>query len=76
MDEKGYIIKDNLLDTIEIPLYSLLDGKVKKQKYNIKRGGSLTVDTQLVFPNIIPFSEYKIEYDNIYIKFLDGENTL
>ena len=32
------------------------------------------MDTQLVFPNNIPFTENKIDYDNIYIKFLDGDN--
>ena len=74
LDKKGFIVKDKLVDTIEIPINSLLDGKVKKQTYEIKRNGTLSVDAQLVFPEINPFSEYKIEYDTIYIKFLDGEN--
>ena len=59
---------------IEIPIYELLDGKIKKVKYNFDSQAFLSVDTQLVFPNNVPFTDYKIDYDNIFIKFLHGEN--
>ena len=32
------------------------------------------MDIQLLMPEVIPFSDYKIEFDNFFIKFLDGDN--
>ena len=74
VNKKGMVIADSKLDKIEINIYELLDGKTKKKWYHIEGGGSIFIDTQLTPPGVIPFSDYKIEYDNIYIKFLDGEN--
>ena len=74
MDKNSGILSDKTLDKIEIPIYELLDGKIHKEKYQGKEKIFLSMDTQLVFPNNIPFTENKIDYDNIYIKFLDGDN--
>ena len=74
VDKKGLLFKENRKDKIEIPVYELLDGNIKKKWYSIKGGGSILIDTQLTPPNEIPFSDFKIEFENIYIKFLDGEN--
>ena len=73
-DKNTLITSDNTIDKIEIPVYELLDGNTKKNWFHIKGGGSILIERQLTFPNVIPFSDYKIEYDNIFIKFLDGEN--
>ena len=67
---------DEKKDKIEIPICQLLDGNIQKQKYTTKGNSSVTMDIQLIYPNIEPFSEYKIEYDNIFIKFLDGNNLI
>jgi len=75
--------RGNLLDPdysytprhINIPVYELLDGNIKKNNYNSKKEKfSIYLKAQLVLPDIQPFTDYKIEYDTINIKFLDGEN--
>ena len=73
-DKTSGIFSDNTIGKIEIPIYRLLDGNIKKENYHLEKGGSIKIDTQLVFPDINPFTEYKTEYDNLYIKFLDGIN--
>ena len=74
MNLNGGIISNKCFGKVELPIYELLDGKIKKDQYNFGSQAFLSMDTQLVFPNNIPFTDYKIDYDNIFIKFLDGEN--
>ena len=74
MNLNGGIISNKCFGKVELPIYELLDGKIKKDKYNFGSQAFLSMKPQIVFPNNIPFTDYKIDYDNIFIKFLDGEN--
>lgn len=72
--------KNNKIGSFDICANDLLDGNIKEKWYYIKEDkndkGSVYLKTQLVSPNAIPFSEGLFEYDNINIKFLDGENLI
>ena len=72
--DKDIIKKDDKLKKINFEISNLLNGKITKEWYNVGEKGKILIQTQFVPPNIEPFTEYLYEPENIYIKFLDGEN--
>ena len=71
--DKDKITKDDKMARINIEISKLLDFIPVQKWYTIGIEGSILIKTQLVPPSIIPFSNFSYIYDNIYIKFIEGQ---
>ena len=45
---------------------------IDKHWYSVGTEGNILIQTQLVPPNITPFTNYNYIYDIVYIKFIEG----
>ena len=71
--DKDKITKDDKMAKISIEVSNLLNFNIEKKLYSVGANGTILIQTQLVPPNFIPFSNISYSYDMVYIKFLEGK---
>ena len=64
---------DDKLCKIQIGIVFLLDGKIDKKWHSVGKNGTILIQTQLLPPNINPFTNYTFSYDMLYIKIIEGQ---
>ena len=69
--ENDIFVKDK---KVEINISNLFNCQILKSWYSIREDCSVLLETQLVPPNVVPFSQCSFDPNYIYIQILEGEN--